>query len=718
MDQFPHFTSYLSSSPAPDHQRQADVTATTPPSVQPAPGVQPNAYANATAVPGQSLLVPVAPPPGWAATLSQLPLLNAGTKRDEPDSGLDPQDADNRKRARTAADATQVPMPPQPMPPFQPFMVLALHDASYWLPPGYGLQLVVCPPSTMHTTNPLIPPPAMQGDTQGSCGEDTTEVKPASAKYRAQVVDIAQDDYEPPELAAAAEYKEIEHLMTLLRDPNIDVNDTDHVGRSALHHATEGYSLAMVRMLLARPDINVNVKNCNGNTALIQAVMLETWSSPSESEDPPSEADVAINASNASNAKSTSVCGKDYPEDFEGIVLALLAAPGLDISVKNSASEDEPGFNTLTTIAAQNEVHIFPLVLPVLAMPNIDVNADVDSDTALIISARVGNDALVRMLLAMPGIDVNARNKDGKSALLEAREALNKNTNCDPAPYLRAIEMLTNHSIPTRATALDVRDLLRAIFTTHYNAPQQACSSSSAASDIVLSNESAMWLDDVCARLQFGECRTSEVPMLFASIASLPVGAQSTFARALAFGACTGHFCKANGALDEKIAAVIAKAGLREIFDDTLGKLQRASENIDLYRVDDMNLLGIAASEGNIGMLRGLAKLGAWTSLPSPNGKTALAIAVQHKQWDACTQLVTDGALPMLPLHDGYPALYHIGIAFCADAHATPSLSRLMYCLQQKNVPFDIPIKNPDAYARMMRPTVMLDELLETKLRS
>ena len=70
------------------------------------------------------------------------------------------------------------------------------------------------------------------------------------------------------ELYYAAREGRASEVSALLRDyPEINVNFTSNQW-TALHTSTYGGQAEVVKLLLARPDINVNLKNYEGQTSL------------------------------------------------------------------------------------------------------------------------------------------------------------------------------------------------------------------------------------------------------------------------------------------------------------------------------------------------------------------------------------------------------------------------------------------------------------------
>jgi hypothetical protein len=216
----------------------------------------------------------------------------------------------------------------------------------------------------------------------------------------------------------------------------------------------------------------------------------------------------------------------------------------------------------------------------------------------------------------------------------------------------------------------------------------------------------AKGMHDIGDSLQSGNYPAAKLPALLRSISHLPKQTRVLTAQSLALGVRSGHYRNTNVLQDG-----LKDAGLHDSYDEARRALVKVS-NFNLCRVDGMNLLGIAAQQGNERMIRALVRLRALVNLPSPNGATALAIAVKQRQWGACAELISHGALPMLPDASGFPVLYHIVADFCSDAHCSEALALLIRYIRLKGISFDIPVRNPDEAARAEHPTVLLSDLL------
>lgn len=224
-------------------------------------------------------------------------------------------------------------------------------------------------------------------------------------------------------------------------------------------------------------------------------------------------------------------------------------------------------------------------------------------------------------------------------------------------------------------------------------------------------------MHDIADSLQSGGIAAAEVPALLCSMVDLQERIRVLIAQSLALAFRCGHYGSANGSLDAAIESALKDAGLQHPYAEAVDTL-RAVPDINLCHIDRMNLLGIAAQQGNERMIRTLIRMGASVNLPSPNGATALAIAVKQRQWGACAELIARGALPMLPDASGYPVLYHIVADFCSDAHCSEALALLIRYIRLKGISFDIPMRNPDDAARAEYPTVLLSDLLANGLMS
>ena len=78
-------------------------------------------------------------------------------------------------------------------------------------------------------------------------------------------------------LHSAIEKGNIQIVKELLKTPNIDINATDSLGRTALHRAMRLGGDDIVAELLKTPNIDVNTIDHTGNTALHRAAQKGLW---------------------------------------------------------------------------------------------------------------------------------------------------------------------------------------------------------------------------------------------------------------------------------------------------------------------------------------------------------------------------------------------------------------------------------------------------------
>ena len=173
------------------------------------------------------------------------------------------------------------------------------------------------------------------------------------------------------ELFDACSIGDIRKLTRLLRYVTIDVNIGSEYG-TLLCIASYNYKLGIVRELLSRPGIDVNLVTEDGGTPLLYAAQ------------------------------------RGYAE----VIKLLLAAPGINV---NLATDD--GVTPLYIAVQEGHVEVVRLLL---AAPGINVNtATLDVGAApLITAATKGREEIVRLLLDAPDIDINTRMYDGGSTPL------------------------------------------------------------------------------------------------------------------------------------------------------------------------------------------------------------------------------------------------------------------------------------------------------------
>jgi ankyrin repeat protein len=183
---------------------------------------------------------------------------------------------------------------------------------------------------------------------------------------------LSYGTYKP--LIAATLNNDLSSVQAMLKT-DCDVHETDRQGNSALLVATTEKVDKIVKILLERPEINVNLQNNNGETALILAA-----------------------AKRDRDARNTS------------IVEILVERPEINVNLQNNNGE-----TALSLAAANKQTEILNTLLK---KTGINVNLqNKKGQTALIWAASSGNRDIVQALLRRPEINVNHRDRYGYTAL-------------------------------------------------------------------------------------------------------------------------------------------------------------------------------------------------------------------------------------------------------------------------------------------------------------
>ena len=166
---------------------------------------------------------------------------------------------------------------------------------------------------------------------------------------------------------------DIRKVTRLLGYVNIDINIGSQYG-TLLSIASHNYSVGIVRELLSRPGLDVNLATEDGGTPLFYAAQ----------------------------------------RGCVEVIKLLLAAPGINVNL----ATDE-GVTPLYIAAQEGHVEVVRLLL---AAPGINVNtATLDVGAApLITAATKGREEIVRLLLDAPDIDINTRMYNGATPLFNA----------------------------------------------------------------------------------------------------------------------------------------------------------------------------------------------------------------------------------------------------------------------------------------------------------
>jgi ankyrin repeat protein len=522
----------------------------------------------------------------------------------------------------------------------------------------------------------------------------------------------------------------------LLAALHIDINAEDEDGDTALHRAARAGDLTAVNMLLANPNCDIDARNDDGQSALEiaeeeghQAVVRVLHASKGFT---PGTMDALAAEQNSSGIGASDDISIDADRKHKPKTLHLVPGRGdrqrlaelLAQPKKRLNKEDGDGCTTFDRAVIEGDDW---MVSALLAVPGIDFDHQMGLDepdnfmqtviddglehvefydkTPFEVACNKGNVQIVQLLLAMPEIvpDVETspvsadKLKHLKLAFGPSRITGYISTAREKGQRL-LIKVLQQHRIPApQASAQLYRYLQQCFPADPFSLYSDLLTATGIPSNAWISRSDAELLDRNCSRVQFGKCKSGEVPGLFAALRRFPQVATELMTHALMLGFHLGHYRDAAGLLEEVIERSLTQAGMRDFWNTEFRKFQSLTRNINLHRIDGQNLLCKAAAQGNERMIHALVELGTFVNLPSANGMTPIATAARHRQWGAFAELVSHGALPMLPDPEGKSALHRIVDDFCTDDYCTEALVRLIVYLRMKGISLDIPIYDSGA---------------------
>ena len=211
-------------------------------------------------------------------------------------------------------------------------------------------------------------------------------------------------------LCYAANYNHTAIVRELLSRPGIDVNLAAPTGFTPLFYAAQEGHAEVVKLLLAAPGINVDLASNEDVTPLYIAtemghveVVRLLLAAP------------GINVNSATSNEGAVPLDIAADKGWEDIVGLLLDAPNIDID----ARIDDDGATPLY-IAAQNN---FPRIVEQLVRRGVDVDlVRDDGTTSLCGAASIGNLEAVRVLLRAPAIAIDLAGEDGMAPLAFASQ--------------------------------------------------------------------------------------------------------------------------------------------------------------------------------------------------------------------------------------------------------------------------------------------------------
>ena len=216
-----------------------------------------------------------------------------------------------------------------------------------------------------------------------------------------------KDERKRTPLSWAAESGHEAVVRLLIARDDIDVNAKDKYGWTSLSRAAENGHEAVVRLLIARDDIDVNAKDNYGWTSL-------SWAAENGHEAVVrlllARDDIDVNAKDNNGWTSLSRAAEN---GHEAVVRLLIARDDIDVNAK-----DKYGGTPLSRADENGHEAVVQLLL---TRDDVDVNAkDNDGLTYISWAAMNGDEAVVQLLLARDDIDVNVKDNDGLTSLLWA----------------------------------------------------------------------------------------------------------------------------------------------------------------------------------------------------------------------------------------------------------------------------------------------------------
>lgn len=252
-----------------------------------------------------------------------------------------------------------------------------------------------------------------------------------SLRRLAPLVDInAQDENGNSALMHVASIRADQDIDTtndiakfLLQLPGIDINIENRVGHTALSVALQNRNSHLSDRLLQTNSIDVDT---HIEAAEQQKLLLNLWFAGADAGNleviQKLISKVDINAQ--SQFHGSTALGEAVRRGHENLVKLLLQTPGINVNAGT--------WTPLMTASFQGRNNILKLLLQV---PEININAHSEGQTALMLAIsqtrgvnKTEIENTIKLLLQAPNINFNAQRKDGKTALMIAKESKDFNT--------------------------------------------------------------------------------------------------------------------------------------------------------------------------------------------------------------------------------------------------------------------------------------------------
>ncbi|KAH6902806.1 ankyrin repeat-containing domain protein [Coprinopsis sp. MPI-PUGE-AT-0042] len=230
----------------------------------------------------------------------------------------------------------------------------------------------------------------------------------AEALLKLEGVDVNLQDWDGnTALMHAAGMGSVDVAKVLLLDPRIEIYKRNNVGETALHctlHGTGGgYTEAALR-IIATPEVDVNLQDKDGNTALMRAAGL---GSAAVAKALLLDPRIDIHKRNKVGKTALHCALHGTSSGHTEVALHLVATPGINANAADSCGR------TPLMLAYHHPLR----VLDGLAqLPDIDLlQRDLYGRTPLMYACHWGTSSAVQWYLGLPGLD--ARDSSGASAL-------------------------------------------------------------------------------------------------------------------------------------------------------------------------------------------------------------------------------------------------------------------------------------------------------------
>ena len=224
-------------------------------------------------------------------------------------------------------------------------------------------------------------------------------------------------------LVAKKNKMEFFHLLSQYED--LDVNQTDYKGSTALMVACQSGSEDIVRLMLANPKYDTHLGDRSGNSCLHYAIKNNKSSVVDLLLADPR---ISASASDIGNDNGTTPLMMACMDGFAEIAEKLLSGGNVDINCADKRGDTPLLHATVGGASA--------LVSRLLEVPDIKINqANKNGDTALMCAANDGHTEIVARLLQCGELKVNSSNVDKYTSLMCACDKGNKDV----------VQLLINH---------------------------------------------------------------------------------------------------------------------------------------------------------------------------------------------------------------------------------------------------------------------------------